>query len=515
MAKSVPVIGMEVVQRQSTLQIKLVEMTSSAEKLEVTDFVIEELQGGLKLVGPRLSKILQERGFKAKSINAIIPYPSIDYHQVSLPPMSKRDTRMAADREARKDLKFPADELVFDYEVVGESEEKGLQKIELVVARAQSKDMAELFSIAGESRLKLSSLTVVPAALRNLFWMRGGAGDETVAMVHDGGEKGTIVIFYQGNLRFPREFPLRRGSEADVSAERTGRLVAELKRSLLFAKQQARGLTVEKILLLGERAQPDALANAISSETGIQTEIYAPLDLDLSPLGDRVGEFRESLSTLAIPLGLAWNGHEHSTLNLMSMQLTEQRKSSLAKKILIAASILLIIFLAGDYFLLRHKVKPYKEELQGLNREIASLRPQTRDMQEIEKERGLLGTRRVFLGKMLGPVSPWSEILRTISLCVSDEMLLDSVDIKEDEKGWRLEIRGEVVGSDAAFVQRVFREFFSRLLTNPSLSDGVVESFTIGPTAVAGGARGTLASKLEFTVAAQIMSKEPKGGTKE
>ncbi|MFQ5863070.1 MAG: pilus assembly protein PilM [Candidatus Brocadiales bacterium] len=503
MARSEPVIGMEAARGQ----MKLVEMVSSAARLEVTNFAIVELPpGGTRLIGPRLHNTLKELGFRAKTINAIIPYPSIEYRQVSLPPMSKADMKTAAGREAKKNLKFPAEELVTDYEVVGESEEKGLRRIELLLARAQSRDMEELSSMAKEFGLKFNSLTVVPAALLNLLRMRSGVRDEALAMVHIGEDNGTIIILHQGNLRFPREFPLRLGAESVELAER---LVGEIKRSLLSVKQRARGLTVNKILLLGEIIQPDVLADTITSETGVHTEVYAPMGLDLSPLGERVHEFRESLSKLSIPLGLAWNGPEHSSLNLMSQQLAILRKLALAKVTVTSIGVLLAVLLAAYYILLQQKVGPYKEDHERLKRELATLRPQTRDMKEIQKERDLQGARIAFTNKMSGPTIPWSEILRTLSLSVPDEMLLHSIEVKEAEVGWTLKVSGEVKGRDAHLVKKSFNEFFSLLLTCPSLSEGKVESLTIGPVT---GARRMEASRLEFTVNARVQYKESLGG---
>src|SRR3989338_1140410 len=483
MAKQEMAIGMEVVQRQAKLQMKLVEVASSAEGLEVTNFAVVELPpGGTRLVGPRLSNVLKEMGFRAKIINTIIPYPSIDYRQVSLPPMSKSDLKTAIDREAKKELKFPVTELVTDYEILGESEEKGLRRTELLIARAQSKDTEELFSMAGEFRLRFNSLTVIPAALFNLLKIRGGAGDETLAVIHAGTNKGTIIISHQGNLRFPREFPLRAGAE---SAEGYGHLVAETKRSLLFVKQQARGLTVKKILILGDIGQPDTLVDTMASETGIPAEVYAPIGLDLSPLGDRVHEFRGSLTALSIPLGLAWYGPEHSTLNLMAQQLAELKKSNLAKMAVILSGAALVIILAVYYVLLLQKAKPYKGEHAG--------------------------SRHAFLGKIHGPVTSWENILRTLSLSVPDDVLLQSLDIKEAAVGWLLEIRGSVTGRDAATVQKGFNEFFSLLLTNPALREAKVGSLTIGPVTVA-GAGGVQASKLEFAVSVRVEPKEVPGG---
>ncbi|MGR3296099.1 MAG: type IV pilus biogenesis protein PilM, partial [Candidatus Bathyanammoxibius sp.] len=266
MAKSILSIGMEVAQGPTHLEIRLVEMASSAEGLEITNFAVAELPpGGIRLLGPRLENLLQEKGFEAKTIDAIIPFPSIDYRLASLPPMSGSDLKTAMGRETRKDIKFPPEELTSHYESLGESEEKGVRKIELLIARVQSKDMEDLLSMAGEFHLNFRTLTVVPAAMLNLLRIKGDT-NETLAMVHAGTEKGTIVVYDHGNLRFPREFPIRLSAE---SPEWSKRLVAEIKRSLLFIKQRARGLVVNKILILGDMVQAKAVADTITSETNI------------------------------------------------------------------------------------------------------------------------------------------------------------------------------------------------------------------------------------------------------
>ncbi|MCP4365918.1 MAG: hypothetical protein GY800_11560, partial [Planctomycetes bacterium] len=491
------------------LEVRLVEMASSAEGLEITNFAVAELPpGGIRLLGPRLENLLQEKGFEAKTIDAIIPFPSIDYRLASLPPMSGSDLKTAIGREARKDIKFPPEELTSHYESLGESEEKGVRRIELLIARMQSKDMEDLLSMASEFHLNFSTLTVVPAAMLNLLRIKGDTKDETLAMVHAGTKNGTIVVYDHGNLRFPREFPIRLSAE---SPEWSKRLVAEIKRSLLFIKQRARGLVVNRILILGDMQQAEAVASTITSETNIPAEVYAPLGLDLSPLGDRVHEFRELLPALSIPLGLAWKGPDHSILNLLSERLAAQRQANRAKFVTLSVGVILILILAGNYFLLSRKTEPYTEDYNRVQGELSTLRPQTRDMREMQEERDALDSRIIFLGKMQGPATPWNDILRTLSLSVPKEMVLSSLDIRETETGWTLKLSGQVVGSNANLVQDRFNDFFSLFLTCPALSDGKIESLKIGPMPIA-GAIGTKASKLSFTIRMHIRPKEGSGG---
>ncbi|HHT9118261.1 MAG TPA: pilus assembly protein PilM [Candidatus Hypogeohydataceae bacterium YC38] len=502
MARNEAIIGLEVTQEK----MKLVEMVTSPTGLEVTNFALVNLPpGGINLWGPRLRETLKALGFKARKFNALVAYPSMESLELALPPMSKGDMKTAMAREARKDLKFPEEEVVSDYEIVGESEEKGVRRTEVLLGRANSKDIEEFLRMSKESGLRFNTFTVVPAALLNLIRMRGSTKEETLAVVHVGTSEGTVIMLHQGTIRFPRRFPLKVGGE---SADMTVRLVAQVKQSLLYVKQRARGLEADKIILLGELRDTETLLAAIEAETGIKTEVYIPVGLDISSLGGRVKEFRERLSELTLALGLAWNGPERSRLNLLSKEIAELRKVFLAKIGVVSVAFIMFMLLGVKYSLLWNEVKPYKGALQRLNNELNLLRPQTQDITQAEEERNLQKLRQAFLEKIKGPEIPWHEVLRTLSLCVPEEMHLLSLKVKEAEEGWTLSIQGEVIGKDAALVQKRFSEFFSLFLTCPSAAEGKVEALAINPL---GGARYVEGSKLEFKVSLCVRCKEVTG----
>src|SRR3989338_1125509 len=253
MAKAEPFIGLEVTSKK----IRLVELVTLPTGIEVTNFATLELpQGGLKDAGPKLQSLLQGDAFRGEKVNALLSYPSLDYLQVSLPPIkSKADLSLVAAREAKKDLKSPVEELIYAYDLVGESEEKGVPKKEVLIARASTKDTKEYFQVLKAADLRFNSITVIPSVLLNLFKMSGGLKEETLAGILVGEEKGTIVILHQGNLRFPRDFPLKLTGEAGGLQVR---LIAELKRSLLYLKQRVRGLEPQRIILQGFKP-PDPL----------------------------------------------------------------------------------------------------------------------------------------------------------------------------------------------------------------------------------------------------------------
>jgi len=475
MAKAEPFIGLEVTSKK----IRLVELVTLPTGIEVTNFATLELpQGGLKDAGPKLQSLLQGEDFRGEKVNALLYYPSIDYLQVSLPPIkSKADLSLVAAREAKKDLKSPVEELIYAYELVGESEEKGVPKKEVLIARASTKDTKEYFQVLKAADLRFNSITVIPSVLLNLFKMSGGLKEETLAGILVGEEKGTIVILHQGNLRFPRDFPLKLTGEAGGLQVR---LIAELKRSLLYLKQRVRGLEPQRIILLGDIDKPQEVTGALTQEVGIKTEMYLPPGLDLSPLGDRMEEFRNSLQQFILPLGLAWNGPERSELNLLAQEVQAQKMVHWAKIVVEAAALLFITLLILRFTWLWIDGRPHWKSIAGLKADLSELQPKLQEMDRVNEERRQQELKLALLGKIKGPKDGWAKILRTISLSIPPEMHLELLELRETPTDWRLKLKGQVTGANPSLTNKCFNEFFSLLLTSPDLGEVKIESDKTG-----------------------------------
>lgn len=495
MARAEPFIGLEV----TSQKIKLVELFSRAKGTEITNFALLDLPpGGLRDAGPIIQSVLKEKKFLGKKVNALLSYPSIDYLQVLLPPMSKANLKLATSREAKKDVEVPEEELIYAYEQVGDVEEKGVPKKEVLIARTDARDVKEYLQVLKEAGLQPNSLTITPALLLNLFRMQVELKEETLAGVFVGEEKGTIVILHKGNLRFPRDFSFRLTREVEGLQ---ARLVAELKRSLLYLKQRARGLVPQRIILLGDIAKPREVIEALTQEVGIKTEVYLPPGLDLSPLGNRMKEFRNSLQQFIIPLGLAWNGPERSGLNLLAREVQMRKKARLAKVAVIATVAFFTIFLVSRLVWLWVDGRPHWQNLKKAQQELAVLQPKVEEIAEVSGKRDKQKLKLAFMAKMGGPETDWKEILRTLSLIIPQEMHLELLELKENPADWTMRLKGQVIGADVSLIHNRFQEFFSLFLTSPALTEGKVESLKIGPLVKEGRPPSSL---LEFAVAVKV-----------
>ncbi|MEK7821764.1 MAG: hypothetical protein AAB260_01845, partial [Planctomycetota bacterium] len=358
-------------------------------------------------------------------------------------------------------------------ELVGESEEKGAPKKEVLIARANIKDSNEYLQVLKEATLRFNSVTVTPSVLLNLFKMRGGLKEETLAGILVGEEKGTIVILHQGSLRFPRDFPLKLTGEAGGLQ---ARLIAELKRSLLYLKQRVRGLEPQRIILLGDIDKPQEVTEAMTQEAGIKTEMYLPPGLDLSPLGDRMEEFRNSLQQFILPLGLAWNGPERSGLNLLALEVQAQKMVQRAKMATVATTALLIAFLILRFAWLWIDGRPHWKNIARSKADLSELQPKLKEMDRVNEDRRQQELKLALLVKIKGPKGGWGKILRTISLSIPPEMHLELLELKETPTDWSLKLKGQVIGANPSLTNKCFNEFFSLLLTSPDLGEGKIES---------------------------------------
>jgi Tfp pilus assembly PilM family ATPase len=497
MARAEPLIGLEVTPKK----IKLVELVTKTEGIEVTNFALLDLPpGGLKAAGPMLQSFLKEKAFLGKRINALLSYPSIDYLQVLLPPMGKAELKLAALREAKKDAKLPEGELVYGHDVVGEAEEKGIPKKEVLIARASAKDVSEYLQVLKEANLYFNFLSVVPAVLLNLYKMREELKEETVALVSVGEEKGTIVILHKGGLRFPRDFPLKLTGE---TGGLQSRLAAELKRSLLYLKQRARGLEPQRIILLGDIGKPQEVVETLTQEVGIKTEQYLPPGLDLSPLGDRMQEFRDSLQQFIIPIGLAWNGAGRSELNLLAQEVQMLKKVRQTRVAVIATAAVFLIVIMLRLLWLWTDGKPHWQNLKKAREELALLQPKVEEIARVSEERTRQESKVAFMGKLRGPEADWEDILRTLSLIIPQEMYLELLELMETPEAWTLKLKGQVLGADVSLIHNRFKEFFSLFLTSPALAEGKVESLKIGPSEKEKEGKPP-SSKLEFAVVVKV-----------
>src|SRR2546429_1991474 len=195
-----------------------------AGSLKLAEFEINEAGGlrlkqyGLRPLGPEgaqedtreatilkaLQTALTETGIKSKTVNVCAPGFHVFSKFVKLPPVDASKVTQIIEYEAKSNVPFPLEEVVWDYQILG-SAPSGELEVLLVAIKAEI--VEGLFRVTESAGLHLLLADVSPAALCNSF--RFNYGDlEDCTMLLDIGAKTSNLLFFEKGKVFSRSLNL-------------------------------------------------------------------------------------------------------------------------------------------------------------------------------------------------------------------------------------------------------------------------------------------------------------------
>jgi type IV pilus assembly protein PilM len=377
-----------------------------------------------------LQELLSEKHFGSKQINVCAPGFHVFSKFVKLPPVDTAKVAQIIEYEARQNVPFPLEEVVWDYQILGTT---ATGELEVLLVAIKTEVVEGLFRVAEGAGLHLKLVDVSPAALCNAF--RFNYGDlEGCTMLLDIGAKTSNLLFFEKGKVYSRSINIGANSitqdfandqkltfsDAEVAKIEQGfvslggayeepdnpqqaaiskiarqvmtRLHIQVNQTVQFFRGQQGGSAPQRLFLSGGASIMPYTAQFFSEKLNVPVEYFNPFrniqidpSVDLDELSKTAHSFGE-----VVGLGLRDLAHCPVELNLMPKSSIQRQQFGQKKPYIIASvfAIVLVVFAIGWFESSVARIK--EQELEKIKVQVEPLRQKEGKLNEALAERDRL-----------------------------------------------------------------------------------------------------------------------------
>ena len=356
---------------------------------------------------------LDQGGFESNVINLCAPGFSVFSKFVKIPNVETAKASQIIKYEAQQNVPFPLEEVVWDYQVLGESTDGGL---EFLLVAIKTDVVEGLMNTAENVGLRLNLVDVSPAALCNAYRF-SYIGEEGCTLLLDIGAKTSNLLFFEGDRVFSRSiniganaitqdfcsesgmtfdeaeaFKIEQGfvslggayEEPDdpnlaqiskIARQVMTRLHIQMNQTIQFYRGQQGGSAPQRLYLAGGASALAYTAEFFSEKLNIPVEYFNPFanvefgdELDLEQFSYFAHTFGE-----AVGLGIRNLAQCPVNLNLMPTSYVRREMFRQKKPYFLAAilSLILVVFAWGGFY---HRVASIREaEVAKIEKDVTPL----------------------------------------------------------------------------------------------------------------------------------------------
>ncbi|MBW2582241.1 MAG: pilus assembly protein PilM, partial [Deltaproteobacteria bacterium] len=207
--------------------IKMVKMSQiSDQKYEMLEYARIPFDQDVDRQSPQFPQFLRPimMDFCGNSKNVklwcTISSARVETRQIRIPKVNPKQIPNSVYWSFKKISAFDERENIFDFEILGESEENDRPKIDVMAYTALQKEIRELKELFSKAGFPLQGISIVPFAFQSLLRAgRLGTDEMNVSSLYIGRDWSRIDIFSEGNLMLSRG--IKAGVKTMVEALRT------------------------------------------------------------------------------------------------------------------------------------------------------------------------------------------------------------------------------------------------------------------------------------------------------
>jgi hypothetical protein len=296
--------------------------------------------------------------------------------------------------------------------------------------------------------------------------------DAVLAVLSVNAQATAITVVHGGAVLFARELPWgdqtdRRGS-ADEAAHRaafTARIVSELRRSLVYVRQNQKA-EVTRVLVCGDLFDLRSLTGPLVSELGLDVEtLDVGDDLDLSKLAEPSDGFRSRLGSWRTALALAAETPPHPGLSSRTAEPAGVRSAVLQR--VAGAAVAGALIVAAGCGVLSYFSAGVTAREERLRRTIGVLEPELQRREEERRRVAVAGARDAALTAFASQGPRLARVLEAFSQAAPPDVALSSIHVEPGIASWRLVVEGQAEGPDAGAAHATLNGFVKALDASP------------------------------------------------
>ncbi len=384
-------------------------------------------------------------------VNFCLPSQAVFARFVKLPGSSPEDVSQIIAFEAQQNVPFPIDEVVWDYQIMGDSKDN-MWDVALVAIKADQ--LGETNASVNKGGFKSSTIDVAPMALYNAF--RYNYSELTgSSLLIDIGSRTTNLVFVEGQRVFSRSIPVGGGTISaaigkefkqdvtvgeklklekgfvglggayaepdDPTETRISKIVrntmtrlhAEIARSISFYRQNQGGSAPVRAFLCGGTAGLPYMLEFFSEKLQIPIEHLNPLR-NVTVANEETASFVAGKAhALGEVVGAALRALKHCPMeiNLRPPVVVREQDIARRKPFLILAAACVVLAPAAWWFYFNRATALTQENLDAVNRDVSQLEAVANQFNTLEGETKKLVESASPLLLAAAERGAWSEII--------------------------------------------------------------------------------------------------------
>src|SRR5438270_167489 len=439
--------------------------------LKVAEFEVNEVGGlrlkeyGIKSLGPEgaqeatreaailkaLQALIAEKGMKSKGVNVCAPGFHVFSKFVKLPPVEASKVTQIIEYEAKSNVPFPLEEVVWDYQILGTAPSG---ELEVLLVAIKSDIVEGLFRVTEAAGLHLLVADVSPAALCNSFRYNYGELEDCTMLLDIGAKTSNLLFFEKGKVfsrsinlgansitqDFANESKLKfdvaeklkidegfvslggayeepenphQAAISKIARQFMTRLHIQFNQTMQFYRGQQGGSAPQRLFLSGGASGMPYAAQFFAEKLNVPVEYFNPLrnvQIDPSINLEDLARVAHSMGEV-VGLGLRNLAHCPVELNLMPESTLKWQAFNQKKPYFIATVFSLVAGVLAIGFLFSKLASAKKDAYEQIDQEVA---PATAKSQRFKTALADLAKATNDVGKVVGWMDQryyWADVL--------------------------------------------------------------------------------------------------------